>query len=146
MTILRFSERLMRDKTGVPGWLTFLAVFLFAVQAMAIEIPLQKQGGVYSLPVRINGVITLDFILDSGASEVTIPADVALTLLRAGTISGGDFLDSYAFRNSSVDPVIEGCKTLVLALGGESVGSRRALRRHEEHEEIFREKQHGFRI
>ncbi len=92
MSILRFPERPMRDL------LIFLAAFLFAVQAVAIEIPLQKQGGVYSLPVRINGVITLNFILDSGASEVTIPADVALTLLRAGTISEKDFLPGQKYR------------------------------------------------
>ena len=57
-----------------------------------IEIPLEKLGGVYELPVRINGVLTLRFILDTGASEVNIPADVALTLLRTGTITQSDFL------------------------------------------------------
>jgi len=56
------------------------------------EIPLEKRGGVYELPVRINGVLTLNFILDTGASEVSIPADVALTLLRTGTITQSDFL------------------------------------------------------
>jgi len=57
-----------------------------------IEIPLEKLGGVYELPVRINGVLTLRFILETGASEVNIPADVALTLLRTGTITQSDFL------------------------------------------------------
>jgi clan AA aspartic protease (TIGR02281 family) len=73
-------------------------VFFFALQAIAIEIPLQKQGGVYSLPVRINGVITLNFILDSGASEVAIPADVAMTLIRTGTITDNDFLPGKSYR------------------------------------------------
>jgi clan AA aspartic protease (TIGR02281 family) len=50
------------------------------------EIHLESTGGVYTLPVLVNGVLTLPFILDTGASEVTIPADVALTLLRTGTI------------------------------------------------------------
>src|SRR5262249_24800953 len=50
------------------------------------EIPLAKMGGVYQLPAEINGVLTLNFVLDSGASEVFIPADVVLTLLRTGTI------------------------------------------------------------
>lgn len=66
--------------------------FIFAASASAVEIPLEKQGGVYTLPVRINGVITLNFVLDSGASEVSIPADVASTLVRTGTIKEGDFL------------------------------------------------------
>ena len=56
------------------------------------EIPLVKTGGVYALPVEINSVLTLHFILDSGATEVNIPADVALTLLRTGTIKDTDFL------------------------------------------------------
>ena len=47
---------------------------------------------VYELPVRINGVLTLKFILDTRASEVNIPADVALTLLRTGTMTQRDFL------------------------------------------------------
>ena len=46
----------------------------------------------YQIPVKINGVITLRFVLDTGAAEVNIPADVALTLYRAGTIQDGDFL------------------------------------------------------
>ncbi len=32
-------------------------------------------GGVYELPVRINGVLTLNFILNAGASQVNIMAD-----------------------------------------------------------------------
>ena len=56
------------------------------------------------MPVKINGVITLDFILDSGASEVCIPADVAMTLLRANTIEKADFLPgkSYTLADGSV--------------------------------------------
>ena len=40
-----------------------------------VEIPLEKLGGVYELPVRINGVLTLKFILNAGASQVNIMAD-----------------------------------------------------------------------
>jgi len=58
----------------------------------AEEIPLVKAGGVYELPVEINGVLTLNFILDSGAADVNIPADVVITLVRAGTIKEADFL------------------------------------------------------
>ncbi|MGO9018734.1 MAG: TIGR02281 family clan AA aspartic protease [Syntrophobacteraceae bacterium] len=56
------------------------------------EIPLEKDGGIYSLQVQINSAIRLKFIVDTGASEVTIPADVALTLIRANTIHETDFL------------------------------------------------------
>jgi len=75
-----------------------------SIEVSSIEIPLKKRGGVYELPVKINGVISLEFILDTGASEVTIPADVALTLLRTGTIGHKDFLrgKSYQLADGSI--------------------------------------------
>jgi uncharacterized protein/predicted aspartyl protease len=57
-------------------------------QAVAME----RAGETYMVPVRINGAITLPFTVDSGASDVQIPADVALTLARAGTIAPSDFI------------------------------------------------------
>jgi clan AA aspartic protease (TIGR02281 family) len=56
------------------------------------EISLIKTGGVYTLPVEINEVLTLQFILDTGATDVLLPADVVRTLLRTGTIKESDFL------------------------------------------------------
>ena len=44
-------------------------------------------GGVYSVPVHLNGVLRLDLVLDTGAAFVMIPADVALTLKRTGTLT-----------------------------------------------------------
>ena len=64
----------------------------------ATEIHLEKRGGVYHLPVRINGTFTLTFILDTGASEVNIPSDVASKLLQSGTISSADFLPGQSYR------------------------------------------------
>jgi hypothetical protein len=46
------------------------------------EVSLLKNGGVYTVPVLINGVIPLQFIVDSGAADIAIPGDVFLTLLR----------------------------------------------------------------
>jgi predicted aspartyl protease len=48
--------------------------------------------------VRINQAITLDFIVDSGASDVLIRADVAMTLARAGTIAKGDFIGDQVYQ------------------------------------------------
>jgi clan AA aspartic protease (TIGR02281 family) len=62
------------------------------------EISMKNAGGVYVVGVRINGAIMLDFIVDSGASDVVIPADVAMTLARAGTISSGDFIGDREYR------------------------------------------------
>lgn len=56
----------------------------------ASSVALIDENGTFSVPVMINEAITLNFVLDSGASDVEIPADVVLTLARAGTISPDD--------------------------------------------------------
>gem|GEM_PF-2468218 len=61
------------------------------------EVPLEADGGTFVVPVVINGAITLKFTIDSGASVVTIPADVASTLVRTGTITDEDFIGSQTF-------------------------------------------------
>ena len=61
-------------------------------QASASEVPLVRSGGVYTVPVQINGGITLDFVVDSGAAGVNIPTDVVMTLIHAKTIALPDFL------------------------------------------------------
>jgi clan AA aspartic protease (TIGR02281 family) len=55
-------------------------------------------GGTFKVPVTINGQLTLDFIVDSGAADVSIPMDVFLTLSRTGTIADDDFLSSETYR------------------------------------------------
>ena len=54
-------------------------------------IPMKKQGGTYVVPVLINNTLTLDFTVDSGAADVSIPEDVVRTLVRTGTIKDTDF-------------------------------------------------------
>ena len=60
--------------------------------AFRSSIQMKKEGGTYVVPVLINNAITLDFTVDSGASDVSIPEDVVSTLIRAGTIRDTDFL------------------------------------------------------
>jgi predicted aspartyl protease len=67
------------------------------VAATGQEVRLEKAEGTYAVPVLINRAITLKFVLDSGASDVLIPADVFLTLLRTGTVSERDFLGSQTY-------------------------------------------------
>jgi predicted aspartyl protease len=54
---------------------------------------LKEDSGIFVVPVEINGAITLDFAVDSGAATVTIPADVYYTLVRTGTIKDSDVID-----------------------------------------------------
>jgi clan AA aspartic protease (TIGR02281 family) len=65
----------------------------FALQAAHAEsVSLKWDSGTYVVPVVINDKITLEFTLDSGASDVSIPLDVFSTLVRTHTISGNDLL------------------------------------------------------
>jgi len=57
-----------------------------------MEVPLSLEGGVLTVPVEINGAITLDFVIDSGAADVNVPADVVSTLIRTRTIRPSDFI------------------------------------------------------
>lgn len=69
-------------------------------------VALIKSGGVYEVPVKINTVVTLNFVVDSGAAIVSVPADVVSTLYRAGTIGPSDFLgeEKYQLADGTVVP------------------------------------------
>ena len=60
-------------------------------------IPIEALDGAYVVPVLVNGVLPLKFIVDSGSTDVSIPADVALTLRKLGTMSGADLLGSKTY-------------------------------------------------
>jgi hypothetical protein len=69
------------------------------------EVPIERQGNAYHVPVRINDTITLPFVLDTGAADLVIPADVALTLIRAGALKADDFVGKaiYSYANGAED-------------------------------------------
>jgi clan AA aspartic protease (TIGR02281 family) len=71
-----------------------------------IEVNLNRQGGVLLVPVLINEKLTLDFVIDSGASDVAVPADVVSTLMRTGTLVPADFTgtQTYALADGSRVP------------------------------------------
>jgi clan AA aspartic protease (TIGR02281 family) len=99
-----------------------------------IRVPLKKDRGTFGVPVEINQALTLEFIVDSGASDVTVPADVFLTLTRTGTVKENDVIGeqtyvladgshskSIAFTIRSLkvgDTVVENVKGSVAALDG----------------------------
>src|SRR5215471_7786362 len=55
------------------------------------EIRLQRRGGGYLVPVAVNGLPPIPFVLDSGADVVMLPAEVVFTLIRTGTLQKSDF-------------------------------------------------------
>jgi clan AA aspartic protease (TIGR02281 family) len=62
-----------------------------------IRVPLKKDGGTFGVPVEINRSLTLDFVVDSGATDVTVPGDVFLTLMRMGTIKNSDIIGEQTY-------------------------------------------------
>jgi clan AA aspartic protease (TIGR02281 family) len=67
-----------------------------STQAQEI-VPIEARNGAYVVPVLINDILTTKFIVDSGSADVSIPAEVAATLKRSGTISDGDLLGSQTY-------------------------------------------------
>jgi predicted aspartyl protease len=70
------------------------------------ETPMQMDGGTYVIAGLINGAITLDFVVDSGAADVSIPPDVVMTLIRTRTLNVSDFLGqkTYVLADGSKVP------------------------------------------
>lgn len=64
----------------------------------ASEVKLRKKGGVYEVPVILNGVLTIHMIMDSGAGDLSITEDVFYTLARTGTVRENDILEPGTYR------------------------------------------------
>jgi predicted aspartyl protease len=79
------------------AWAVLLCALMLTNSARSESIDLKFENGVYKVPVLINDRITLDFVLDSGAADVSIPEDVYSTLIRTGTISSSDLLGAETY-------------------------------------------------
>ncbi|HEX4183757.1 MAG TPA: retropepsin-like aspartic protease [Caulobacteraceae bacterium] len=62
------------------------------------EIALKEKGGTYLAPALVNGSIVLDFHVDSGSSDVSLPRGLFISLVRAGTIQESDFIGARLFQ------------------------------------------------
>src|SRR4051812_43065014 len=89
-------------------WLCSAAMLGLVLPVAAEEIPLRSSSGTFSVPVRVNDSVTLNFMVDTGATNVVIPADVVSTLLRTGTLTERDFVDrtTYVMADGSKLPSV----------------------------------------
>jgi clan AA aspartic protease (TIGR02281 family) len=76
---------------------TLLAMLLIGGAAHSESIPLVREHGTLQVPVVINGV-PLNFTIDSGATDVSIPGNVFSSLIRAGTVLPQDLLDKRLYK------------------------------------------------
>ena len=78
----------------LPG----LLLLLLADPALSETIQLQKQGGTYRVSGRVNGAVTVDFVFDTGASDVSLPEDAVRALTRAGKLDRTDYVGTRTYR------------------------------------------------
>jgi predicted aspartyl protease len=72
------------------------------------DVAVRKNGGIFVVPVEINGAITLEFGVDSGAADVSIPLDVFSTLKRTGTLRDSDIIgrSTYVLADGSKSQLV----------------------------------------
>jgi predicted aspartyl protease len=61
------------------------------------EIMLERQGNSYVVPVSVNDLPPMGFVLDTGSDAVALPAEVVLTLWRTGTLQSSDFIGNKTY-------------------------------------------------
>lgn len=64
------------------------------------RIPLVRVSGGLIAPVVINNALKLNFIVDSGASDVSIPAEVFERLVQANTVTQADITGNRNYKNA----------------------------------------------
>jgi clan AA aspartic protease (TIGR02281 family) len=62
-----------------------------------LDVVMKRKDGNLWVPAQINKVVTIDFVIDSGASDITLPRDVYLTLIRSGTLTKADYIGNVQF-------------------------------------------------
>ena len=69
-----------------------------------ITIKMVENGGVYTIPCKINGT-PMEFIFDTGASDITISLTEAIFLYKQGTLKDEDFLGTqqYQIANGAIE-------------------------------------------
>ena len=102
-----FHTVVMSKKFGLGEMIIIRAVLAFALltgsAAAAVADPatqvvsVEPHDGAFAVPVVLNDVVTGKFIVDSGSADVSIPEDVAATLMKSGTLTGADLLGSKTY-------------------------------------------------
>lgn len=96
LTLQRYCHR-PTESAANAGWAP-CGPDAAALQAAArTTAQFQRMGGVFLLPATVNGTTNVYFIVDSGATNVQIPEDVAEQMKQAGTLTEADFLGQRRF-------------------------------------------------
>jgi clan AA aspartic protease (TIGR02281 family) len=91
-------------------WIFLLVTLTSSVFAQT-KIMMQKEGGVYTIPCKVNG-LQLKFIFDTGASDVSISLTEALFMLKNGYLSENDITGTQKYSIANGD-IAEGTTILL---------------------------------
>jgi len=83
-------------------------------------IKMTRRNGVYYIPCKINGS-EMEFIFDTGASDITISLTEAMFLYKQGTLTDDDFIGTQQYQIANGD-VEEGT---VIRLNTVEIGNRK---------------------
>lgn len=82
-------------------------------------VKMTQRGGVYEIPIKING-LELDFIIDTGASSISISQAEAVTMQRQGKIDESDIIGERQFSDANGDISVG----MVIRLRSVQIGDR----------------------
>ncbi|MBK8723403.1 MAG: retroviral-like aspartic protease family protein [Saprospiraceae bacterium] len=88
-----------------------LIIYVINTSTAQTVIKMEKIGGVYVLPCEVNG-LSLRFIFDTGASDVSISLTEALFMLKNGYLSDNDLKGTEYYRIANGD-VAEGTEIIL---------------------------------
>jgi clan AA aspartic protease (TIGR02281 family) len=91
-----------------------LLQFLLLTVSGQIILKMQKEGGVYTIPCKVNGK-PLKFIFDTGASIVLISRSEAVSLFNKGLITNNDFY-GITYLKDATGGISEGLKINIKSL------------------------------
>jgi clan AA aspartic protease (TIGR02281 family) len=81
-----------------------------------IDVAMTRKDGNLWVPAKINNVVTIDFVIDSGASDITLPRDVYSTLIRSGTLTKANYIGTTQFGIGDGSEVKGGVKFKLASL------------------------------
>ena len=64
------------------------------------KVSMRKEGGVYLVPITVNG-LNLDFIFDTGASNISLSSAEAMVMYRQGKITQDDIVGQQQFHDAT---------------------------------------------
>ena len=76
----------------------------YSVNSGRNRIQMTKKNGVYTIPIKINNQ-EMEFILDTGASDVLLSSLEAILLIKQGSLTEDDVLgqEAYSMANGNIE-------------------------------------------